>query len=412
MTATAQNDVSHDPSLRFARNSDIPSTGEELRAAIASLKASTRATECRTRVLRRQSILVDRLKLLSNSSRNGMAGNARYFAQKEIAEVQHVKFANEQLYEDMRTQLQAEVDSTVKSARSVQAMAIEALNSDDRALARLNDISARKPRNTLDVASIRDKASKMTTALHHFRSRSMKDRLDRVYLDSLESFDAAKSSVDASGAVFEDAKSDLGSLYAEIDNVTSMVMSQQYANLIEVALLNVQRLREREEQSRNERIHDKLKSLTAVLENICNVLEHLQSQRTTLHALSSGFDSTISMVSTTRPKSTSEASQSCNLDAHPALLALLQHIGLADGNSNNLDGAIQKLVSELSQQADSNVLQILQLSQEAPKSSRAALQDISNALTTSSVRDSDVDDLERRIATARTQLDELSPHAP
>ncbi|KAK5239838.1 hypothetical protein LTS06_012653, partial [Exophiala xenobiotica] len=263
-------------------------------------------------------------------------------------------------------------------------MAIEALNSDDRALAKLNDISARKPRNTLDTASIRDKASKMTTALHHFRSRSMKDRLDRVYLDSLESFDAAKSSVDASGAGFEDTKSDLRSLYAEIDNVISMVMSQQHANLIEAALLNVQRLREREEQARNERIHDKLKSLTAVLESICKLLENLQSQRTTLHALSSGFDSTISMVSTTRPKSTSEASQPCNLDAHPALLALMQHIGLTDGNSNNLDDAIKRLVSELSQQADSNVLQILQLSQEAPKSSRAALQDISNALTTSS----------------------------
>jgi predicted negative regulator of RcsB-dependent stress response len=142
------------------------------------------------------------------------------------------------------------------------------------------------------------------------------------------------------------------------------------------------------------------------------VLENLQSQRTTLHALSSDFDSTISMASSARPKSTSEASQSCNLDAHPALLALMQHIGLTDGRSNNLDDALKQLVSELSQQADSNVLQILQLSQEAPKSSRAALQDISNALTTSSVRDSDVDDLERRIAAARTQLDGLSPHLP
>ncbi|KAK5467932.1 hypothetical protein LTS15_000905 [Exophiala xenobiotica] len=412
MTATAQNDVSHDPSLLYARNSDIPSTGEELRAAIASLKASTRATECRTRVLRRQSTLADRLKLFSNSSRNSMAGNARYFAQKEIAEVQHVKFANEQLYGDMRTQLQAEVDSAVKSARSVQAIAIEALNSDDRALAKLNDLSARKPRNTLDIASVRDKASKMTTALHHFRSRSMKDRLDRVYLEGLDNFDAAKFSVDASSAVFEDAKNDLRSLYAEIDSVISMVMSQEYANLIEVALLNVQRLREREEQARNERIHDKLKSLTAVLENICNVLENLQSQRITLHDLSSEFDSTISMALSTRPESTSEASKSSNLDARPALLALIQHIGLADGNSNNLDDAIKQLVSELSQQADSNVLQILQLSQEAPKSSRAALQDISNALTTSSARDSDVDDLERRIAAARTQLGGLSPHAP
>jgi type IV secretory pathway VirB4 component len=144
------------------------------------------------------------------------------------------------------------------------------------------------------------------------------------------------------------------------------------------------------------------------------VLENLQSQRITLHLLSSEFDSTISMASSTRLKPTSEASQSQSsyLDAHPALLALMQHIGLADGKSNNLDGAIKQLVSELSQQADSNVLQILQLSQEAPKSSRAALQDISNALTTSSVRDSEVDDLERRIAAARTQLDGLTPHAP
>lgn len=92
MTATIQNDVFLDPSLLFARDSDIPSTSEELRAAIAALKASTRATECRTRVLNRQSTLADRLKPLSNSSRDFRNGNARYFAQKEIAEVQHVKF--------------------------------------------------------------------------------------------------------------------------------------------------------------------------------------------------------------------------------------------------------------------------------------------------------------------------------
>ncbi len=154
----------------------------------------------------------------------------------------------------MRTALHAEVESAAKSARSVQAIAIEALNSDDRALAKLNDISASKPRNTLDIVSLRAKASKLTTALLHFRSQSMKDRLDRVYLESLDNFDAAKSSVDTSGAVFKDAKSDLGSLYAEIDNVISMVMSQEYVNSIEVALLKVQRLREREEQARNERV--------------------------------------------------------------------------------------------------------------------------------------------------------------
>lgn len=130
-----------------------------------------------------------------------------------------------------------------------------------------------------------------------------------------------------------------------------------------------------------------------------------------LHNLPYEFDSTISSAST-RPKLTSEVSQSCNLDTHPALLALMQHIGLSEGEPSNLDGAIKQLVSELSQQADSNVLQTLQFSQEAPRSARAALQNVSNALTASTIRDSDVDDLELRIAAARTQLDGLSPPAP
>ncbi len=90
----------------------------------------------------------------------------------------------------------------------------------------------------------------------------------------------------------------------------------------------------------------------------------------------------------------------------------MQHIGLSEGEPSNLDGAIKQLVSELSQQADSNVLQTLQFSQEAPRSARAALQNVSNALTASTIRDSDVDDLELRIAAARTQLDGLSPPAP
>ena len=70
-----------------------PNTEEELRAAIASLKASTRAAGRRTKIISSQSALAGRFRSSNAQIRGRRTGYAHYIKQKETAEVQHVKFA-------------------------------------------------------------------------------------------------------------------------------------------------------------------------------------------------------------------------------------------------------------------------------------------------------------------------------
>lgn len=79
--------------LTDADANSTPTTEAELRAAIASLKASTQTTEHRTKILNSQSALADRLRNSQGQIRARRIGHASHFKQRESAEVQHVKFA-------------------------------------------------------------------------------------------------------------------------------------------------------------------------------------------------------------------------------------------------------------------------------------------------------------------------------
>ena len=71
----------------------IPATEEELRAAIARLKASTGAVERRTKIVTSQGALVDQFRSSNAEIRVRRTGYVHYIKQKENAEVQHTKFA-------------------------------------------------------------------------------------------------------------------------------------------------------------------------------------------------------------------------------------------------------------------------------------------------------------------------------
>lgn len=72
---------------------NTPQSEDEIRSAIASLKASTRATERQTALLNAQNSLADKLNLFPGAQRTQKKGHAWHLAQRENAEVQHVKFA-------------------------------------------------------------------------------------------------------------------------------------------------------------------------------------------------------------------------------------------------------------------------------------------------------------------------------
>ncbi|KIV84965.1 hypothetical protein PV11_00710 [Exophiala sideris] len=385
----------------------MPTTEEELHAAIASLKASTRAAERRTKIITSQSALADRLGSSNAQIRARRTGYAHHVKQRATAEVQHVKFANEQLLDSLRSELHIRRDVINKAVKAVPAIITEVLNTDDRVIAELNDLSANSPQITTDTSSTQERLTKLTKALRHFRAQAIKDRLDRTYLESLERLDADDAPLDDGDTSATDVQGDLGSLYGDIDDVVTMVVSQEHASGIERSLQDISEARERDSQLLNQHVHGMLSSLTDRIDTLSKGLEGLQSQRVVLEKSSLRFS---------RLESTSQADRNLDFhttigeaqDDHPALDALLEHLGCSLDPSLSRYGQMELQVARHAHRADANVAQILKLSQDTPEMTRAALRDIAAALASNSSYTTKVEALQRSIDAAKMDLEQIS----
>lgn len=95
-------------------------------------------------------------------------------------------------------------------------------------------------------------------------------------------------------------------------------------------------------------------------------------------------------------------------DHFPALTALVEHLGCPQDPSINPYRHIERLATKLAHKADTNVEQILKLSQNSPEKTRTALRDVAAALASESSYASDLGVLERDIDAARIDLEQLS----
>lgn len=145
--------------------------------------------------------------------------------------------------------------------KAAPAIVTEVLNTDDRLLAELNDLSANHPQNSTDINSTRERVAKLIKALQHFRTQTIKDRLDRTYLESLARSNGDDATLDVPDASATDIQGDLGSLYGDIDDVVTMVASQEYAGGIERMLQDINQARERDTQSLNELVRVSLPNI-------------------------------------------------------------------------------------------------------------------------------------------------------
>ncbi|KAJ9633230.1 uncharacterized protein PV06_00928 [Exophiala oligosperma] len=390
---------------------------EELRSAIESLKTSTRAIERQTTLLEAQSSLADKLNLFpaaaaattTTAESTQSKGHAWHFAQRENAQTQHVKFANEDLSQTLNTELQNESDNVAKNIRPVHAIVSETFNSDDRTLADLNDVDdvvKPSPSTTApDIDSLRTRTAKLTAALCHFRQQALKDRLDRIYLESLDRSTNGDDSNDFSDASATEVQTDLASLYAEIDDVVTMAVSQEFGNPFDSTVKTMERLKDQAGRARITQTHDELLSMSQHLQHTATRLENLQAQRVALDTLANEYKNVGSeRRSSTRSKL--HRAESPTQAEPPALLSLMQHLGLSDTGLDQIDGQIEQLESKYTNQAHANMEQMLQISRDAPKSTQSALTDVSRALSSSSStsQNQDIQTLERQISSARIQL--------
>lgn len=296
-----------------------------------------------------------------------------------------------------------------KDSKSAPATVSIALNADDRALAELNDLtlnSDAKQELTIDVDSLQDRADKLIRALRHFRAKAMKDRLDRTYLESLDTTkDVSGHSETASDGAVKVVTEDLNSLYAEIDDVITMVVVQEHGNALQAAFQDVRDLQIQEKQTLSEKIHSTLLSLTEKTVDIATRIEALQVQRSnfeTLKAKIGGFDSTVRSpahepIIAARPN---------DQVIHPATRNLLQHLNVPTTSSGtDVTVHLADMVRTLEIQSSENVRQILEISGRAATERRAALEHATGALATNQQLEIAVHMLEEGIAAAKAEME-------
>ncbi|EXJ88479.1 hypothetical protein A1O1_05409 [Capronia coronata CBS 617.96] len=412
------------PTSKDVDEISIPTTEEDFRSAIAELNASTRTLERRTRILDSQNALASQLATSENACRGQRSRHRQYFNQKEAAEVQHVKFANDQLLGTVRADLQDQSDVVAKDVKSVHAIVADVLNADDRALDELNELSARRrPEPRTDTEAAKERVARLTAALQHFHTQAIKDRLDRTYLESLADSDLGATEAVSTDGV-QDVQTDLGSLYTEIDDVATMFVSHEHSGHIQSTIFDIDRRAAEEQHAHTELGYSKLCSLTETLDTLYTRLKTLQSRRLALHDLRSQCQNiarppSVPTAATRRDvplHNSTLVSSSSQLGrdgeaAYPATSGLMGHFGLSsdsDGRTSiPLHEQIQTLAATLSAQSAEDVNKILDISGSVVRERQAALQRLSAGLNTRSEPDLDLEmrALEDQIAEGRAKLE-------
>lgn len=284
-----------------------------------------------------------------------------------------------------------------------------ALNADDRALAKLNDLTSTgdvKQEVALDVDSRQSRVDKLIRALQHFQAKAMKDRLDRIYLESIDTAQAvSEHSETVSNGALKAVKEDLNSLYAEIDDVITMVVAHEHGSALQAAFQNIRRLQIQEKQTLSEQIHGTLISLTEKTTDIAAKIENLQSQRSTLEKLKAkigDLDST-ARSSANEPIIAVRANEQI---IRPATRSLLQHLNVpTTPGSTEIAVRIDDMVRTLEIQSSHNIRQILDISGRAATDRRAALESATGALAANERHAIAVRILEQGIAAAQAEME-------
>ena len=165
---------------------------------------------------------------------------------------------NDQILETVKIDLQIRQDRVARDVKAVPAIATELLNADDRTLSELNALvdGSSKLNPTLNIDAVRVRVTELTRALRFFRAEVVRDRLDCMYLESLDISNSDHNTTDqdtkvtgdvsVSATTLKDVENDLGSLYSEIDDVVTMLVLQDHVNPIESALRRIRSTRQEE----------------------------------------------------------------------------------------------------------------------------------------------------------------------
>ncbi|KAK1756381.1 hypothetical protein QBC47DRAFT_379831 [Echria macrotheca] len=199
----------------------------EIRDAIDELRRSTEAINKQTEALRQQHEALDRLVNAGQKDRDARADLDLAQLQKWDAKRKSAVLAVEELSQRLDSRI-AELEQQTTAGRDVQETANALFHSDDRLLSSLQklgwELETEDPEEQDNVVMLRETCARLIK----FMVEGLRARLDRIYLEALNSSMRSGATRRVSPAEVSGLQEELESLYAEILPVAQMSVEQQF----------------------------------------------------------------------------------------------------------------------------------------------------------------------------------------
>ncbi|KAF9883459.1 hypothetical protein FE257_003457 [Aspergillus nanangensis] len=212
-------------------DSTRPFLDHDLRKAIETLNASTAAIQRQTEILTSQCENLNRQISLEDEREGIQSRDLRRLRQKHESGRQNTAAASSDLARDVESRLKSESDKVTMEGKRILSSLAGRLKEDDRVLADLERLAS-GIESTSDDASIIKKTSNFGTLLSQLVSEEIQVRLDRLYLESLQTSlgDTSFGSSEAhEGEALVALEGEMESLYPEIDILAEVSTKQQFS---------------------------------------------------------------------------------------------------------------------------------------------------------------------------------------
>ncbi|KAJ9649984.1 hypothetical protein H2198_010694 [Neophaeococcomyces mojaviensis] len=382
----------------------------EYRAAIASLEASTRATEDHIDASRK---FLDKV----SHQKNGFTAPHRPQAPSEQQQISSLintlrnntqdghSTLSEKLHKKLSTTL-----ITISDTLRRHDYDLEQLETQEQSARTATEHDGEHEENLLD-------------ALQNTHSETIRTRLDRIYLDSSafagvnghangEHPSSKHESDDVQGNKLNEVQSDLRSLHAEIDDVTQMLVMHEHGDQLLAALDKLDDAREHLLEQQAQQAVDRLTAMADQLTEMSAHCELLQSQRIVQQRLGAHLHSVkgseMSLQGTAGPRMKYNARKQDG----PAIAALRQYLSLGDDikagtqRDEQVKHVFEEYVAQVQTAMESQLQQAdyLQPHQEKRRESEAAVPNVPVSARSPQLR---LDMLDQEIAAIKQRMESL-----
>ncbi|RMZ90086.1 hypothetical protein DV736_g2685, partial [Chaetothyriales sp. CBS 134916] len=254
-------------------------TDKDYTDEIAYLEASTRCYIAQTKVLTAQ---CESLQRFSQPSSSRVVNRAHLFSQTALHEAQCAKALNDDTINELRDRLQTASTSLEGLSKTLPSHVSERLKAHDRTISALESSLLDVPNYDGDAnTSLSDdsRIELLATALAKHRADSLRDHLDRIFLDNLSKSTEDECSDFISLEELQALENDIQALYVEIDDVSSMLISREYLQPLKTS---IDQDRTSQAAAKAEKYYTIVQKLNALASELSSWDEHAQTLRSGL----------------------------------------------------------------------------------------------------------------------------------